>query len=384
MNEHAALRSNAIEYHETSSGTLMGELLRKFWQPVALSQDVGERAVLKIRILSEDLTVYRGESGKPYVVGGRCAHRCTVLHTGIVQGEQISCMYHGWRYDGTGLCTDIPSEKAPRAKAIRIAGYPAIEYGGLIFAFMGNGEPPEFDLPRKPEFEREDRMVFPKREMWDCNWFQQVENSMDAVHLSFAHMWGATGQFGTAISGGGEIPQLEYEETGSGVRQTATRSNGNVRVSDWTFPNNNHIVAPGPDRNSSWGHVSVWAVPIDDTHTMRFRLYSVERPNDETVARIKRDLTFEPADVAEKLFSGDLTGLSEQSVVSAQDYVAVRGQGEIFDRSQEHLSPSDAGIMFLRKVFARELGALRDEMPGKRWERLSEAVSLSAPPPVKA
>ena len=102
-----------------------------------------------LRVLGEDLTLYRGEGGRPYLIGGRCAHRCTVLHTGVIQGDQIRCMYHGWRYDGTGLCTDIPAEQQPRTRPIKIAGYPVHEYCGVVFAYLGEQPVPTFDLPRK-------------------------------------------------------------------------------------------------------------------------------------------------------------------------------------------------------------------------------------------
>ena len=121
--------------HETGAGTPMGKLLRSFWQPVGA---VGEIAPGKARrcACSAKTSRFIAVSGKPYLIGGRCAHRCTVLHTGWVQGEEIRCMYHGWRYDGTGQCTEMPAE-APRLKPVGIAGYPVHEYGGLIFAYMG-------------------------------------------------------------------------------------------------------------------------------------------------------------------------------------------------------------------------------------------------------
>src|SRR5262245_9789319 len=86
--------------HQTGADTLMGQLLRKFWQPVALSTDLKAGTACPIRVLGENLTLYRGKSGRPYLIGGRCAHRCSVLHTGVIDDEQIRCMYHGWRYSG--------------------------------------------------------------------------------------------------------------------------------------------------------------------------------------------------------------------------------------------------------------------------------------------
>ncbi len=382
MTIEAQAGAGIADLHCTSADTLMGRLLRQFWHPVALSRDLNAGSARPVRVLSEDLTLYRGKSGAPHLVGGHCAHRCTVLHTGIVEQEEIRCMYHGWRYDSDGVCTEIPAEKRERQKPPHIVGYPAHEYAGLIFAYLGKAPAPAFELPRKEVLEDSKRHVFAKREIWDCNWFQQVENSMDAVHLSFAHMWGVAGQFGSRISGGGEIPELAYSETTSGVRQVATRSNGNVRTSDWTFPNNNHVVAAGPNKDDPWAHISAWPVPVDDTHTMRFTLYSVEETDPDKLALLEAgyDLDYDPADHAARLFVGDLTGISEPGLVSAQDYVAVAGQGAIVDRAAENLSSSDAGIVFLRRVFMRELDALRLGHPTKNWARLTEAIHLKAPP----
>jgi 5,5'-dehydrodivanillate O-demethylase len=362
----------------------MGKLLRKFWHPVALSDDIGTGAARLVRVLGEDLTLYRGESGKAYLVGGRCAHRCTALHTGWVKDEQIQCMYHGWRYDGMGACTQIPAEKRPRTVPIRIAGYPVHEYCGLIFAYLGSDPVPEFDLPRKDVLEDPKRLVFAKREVWNCNWFAHVENSLDAVHVSFAHMWGAVGQFGSMISAGA-LPDLEYSETSSGIRQIATRSKDNVRISDWTFPNNNHVVTPGPEKDGPWAHISAWPVPVDDMSTMRFTLYAIDMPEPDRIDAIKAryELGYDPEDHCDKLFRGDLDGIGEFALISAQDYVAIKGQGTICDRTKENLSSSDAGVLFLRRIFLRELEAIRRNQPTKHWSRLQEAVHLP-PPPVQA
>src|SRR5262249_19197965 len=152
-------------------------------------------------------------------------------------------MYHGWLYDGTGQCIEMPADKGARTDHVKIKGYPTHEYAGLVFAYMGEGSAPAFDLPRKAVLESADRNVYAGLQVWDCNWFQQVENSMDSVHIAFAHTWGAVSRFQEEISTA--IPELEYLETSSGIRQIATRSKNNVRISDWTFPNNNRIVTPG-------------------------------------------------------------------------------------------------------------------------------------------
>jgi 5,5'-dehydrodivanillate O-demethylase len=362
----------------------MGKLLRKFWHPIALSEELANGKARAVRVLGEDLTLYRGEGGEPHLVGGRCAHRCTVLHTGVVQGDQIRCMYHGWRYDGTGLCTEIPAEKQPRTRPIRIAGYPVHEYCGLVFAYLGEAPAPAFDLPRKHALEEPGRAIIAHKSIWDCNWFQHVENSLDAVHVSFAHLWSRAGEFGSSVTA--SIPDLTYSETSAGIRQVATRPNNNVRVSDWTFPNNNHVVAPGPDKGGPWAHISAWPVPVDDSSTMRFVLNAIDVSDPGKVEELKQkyDLDYNPADHYDELFhDGVVEGVHEFGLLNAQDYVAVRGQGIICDRSQENLSTSDAGVAFLRRIFLRELEAIRQGRPTKQWTRLEEAQHLP-PPPVQA
>ena len=136
---------------------------------------------------------------------------------------------------GSGQCTEAPAEGPNAAARIKIAGYPVHEYCGLIFAYMGDGAAPEFDLPRKEAFEQPNLLVYARIQVWPCNWFQMIENSLDAVHVSFVHLAGKVGPFGEAVTAA--IPKLEYSETDAGIRQIARRSEANVRISDWTFPN---------------------------------------------------------------------------------------------------------------------------------------------------
>ena len=182
---HGQLAEKMMQLSETSAGTPMGELLRRFWHPIAVSADVAPGKAKKVRLLSEDLTLYRSEAGNAHLVAGRCAHRLTMLHTGWIEGEEIRCMYHGWKFDGEGKCVDRPAEKNCRETNIRIAAYPVKEYCGLVFAYLGEGEPPEFDLPRSACFEREDVMLFQRKQIWPCSWLQNVENSLDAAHVEF-------------------------------------------------------------------------------------------------------------------------------------------------------------------------------------------------------
>ena len=364
---------------QTSRDTPMGKLLRTFWQPVARSQTLAVGKAQPLRVLGEDLTLYRGASGKPYLVGGRCPHRLTLLHSGWVQGEDIRCMYHGWKFNGAGACIERPAEGDAGPAACRIAGYPLYEYCGLVFAYMGEGAAPEFQLPRKDAFERENNLLFTRAETWPCNWFQQIENSLDAVHVSFVHHWGEVGTFGDAVAA--TIPQLEYVETDAGIRQTATRSKTSKRVSDWTFPNNNHISQPGLVPDDPWIDVGIWMTPVDDTHTTRFILYSIPKKNAEADGRITRYFEefgdYNPADFHDELFIHKQVPKDKlMQLTSAQDYVAAVGQGTIVDRASERLGKSDLGVAFLRRTFWRELDAIHEGRPTKAWRKLDHATDM--------
>ncbi len=379
-------------FTQTSKGTPMGDFLRRFWQPVAAVAEVSKGGAIPIRLLSEDLTLYRGESGNPHVVAARCAHRLNLLHTGWVEDEQIRCMYHGWMYNGTGQCVEMPAEDASFAPKIKIAGYPTQEYSGLIFVYMGEGEPPEFDLPRNEELERPENIRWINNNTWPCNWFQSVENSLDAAHVSFVHRWGKLGAFGGAVTD--LLPKLEYVETEAGIRQTAIRSETNVRISDWTFPNHNHIVVPGLDAKDPWTHTIPWMVPMDDEHMLRIAFQS-SRVQGAGAERLKEYLlthgyeatetanlyfgkdSYNPADHREELFrKRAVPEPRTNELTAAQDYVAQVGQGSIVDRSVEHLGQSDAGVILLRKIFERELSAMGAGRPCKQWKRQTNPLEL--------
>jgi 5,5'-dehydrodivanillate O-demethylase len=217
------------------------------------------------------------------------------------------------------------------------------------------------------------------KSVWDCNWFQHVENSLDAVHVSFAHLWGSVGQFGSLVTA--SVPELSYSETNAGIRQVATRPNNNVRISDWTFPNNNHVVAPVPEKDDPWVHVSAWPTPVDDFNTMRFVIVSLETDDPVKVERIKAqyDLDYSPADHYDELFHRGYFGVQNSACRTRRTTWQAR-PGRHHDRSQENLSTSDAGVAFLRRIMLRELEAIRQGRPTKQWTRLQHAEHLEAPP----
>ena len=363
----------------TQQGTEMGDLLRQFWHPIALSEQVKPGKAVTIKMFGEELAFYRGEGGEPHLVGNRCAHRCSALHTGWVEGDDIRCIYHGWKYDSNGQCIEIPSESNELAATVKISGYCVHEYGGLLFAYLGEGEPPEFNLPRKDCFEEADRLLFARHQIWPAHWLQQVENSLDALHVSFVHQKGKVGNFGEAVTPA--IPELDYFETDAGIRQVATRSATNVRVSDWTFPNNNHILIPSAFRDGPWVDLGIWIVPIDNHTTSRFQLYSVPSVSSEEDERMcnhfEKYQSYTPIEHHDELLHEQI--FPEEvflELTNAQDYVAAVGQGSVVDRSLERLVKSDLGVALVRRLLFREMDAVKSGNSPKNWKRLSEEIDL--------
>ena len=231
-----------------------------------------------MRVLGEDLTVYRDEASRVRVVGGRCAHRGTFLHTGWVEGDCIRCFYHGWKFDPTGACVEQPAEQAGFATAAHIAAYHGEEYAGLVFVYLGPGDPPA--LPRYPELDAPGvKVVAGIRPPgpWPMNYFQALENNVDPVHLSFVHR--ATEPFTR------EVPEVRAERVAQGISMTAIRG-GVARSTTYWFPQMIQLplyLIPGDRTEFAFFN---WVVPVDDTHTVFVAATAI--PEDLADARAAR------------------------------------------------------------------------------------------------
>jgi phenylpropionate dioxygenase-like ring-hydroxylating dioxygenase large terminal subunit len=310
------------EFVETGPGTPAGVYLRSFWQPVALSEEIG-RGLHRLTILNEDLVAYRdGEAVRLLV--NRCAHRGTFLHTGRIRDGRLQCCYHGWTYDGTGQCVEQPCEPSDStfAARIRIAAYPTHEIRGLVFAFMGEGSPPPH--PQIEQWEREDGVHKANVVRWNCHYFQCLENNPDPQHTAFVHPsmqhWVKS------------VPKLEMEETDYGIYMRSTRGSY-VRHTYFRLPNILTFT------NEYWRPpttVTSWIVPVDDTHALTFRSFFTPTPN--LLIRLKVHLAW-------RLLNGRLERIVDE------DKAAQEGQGTIADRTDEHLATSDRGVIILRRRF---------------------------------
>jgi 5,5'-dehydrodivanillate O-demethylase len=272
----------------------------------------------------------------------------------------------------------MPAEDPSFPPKVKILSYPALEYRGLIFTYMGDGAPPPF--PRKAELDRAYGVKWTEQRVWLCNWVQRIENSVDAVHVSFVHRESDFGQAVTPV-----VPTLEFEETDWGIRQVARRSAQNARVSEIHFPNCNHIVTPMIPGAHPWVDLFNWFVPIDDETSALFSSRCAPLRGEaarQFEADLSAHLDYNPIVDEAALFDRRLRPEDTPDVVSAQDYLAQVGQGRIADRTQERLGRSDAGVILLRRIYRREMEALRDGRPPKAWRARSEFARLPVPPGV--
>jgi 5,5'-dehydrodivanillate O-demethylase len=298
----------------------------------------------------------------------RCAHRGTQLSTGWVEGDAIRCFYHGWKYDGSGQCIEQPAEDAGFCQKIRVGSYPVQEYLGLIFAYLGDGEPPE--LPRWPEFESGPTQAFSS--MWPCNWFHAWENAADNVHGAFVHR-PRMESYGLA-----DVPVISGGETDYGLIQIATRKR-HRRILHLFMPNIGFRTPWSPPKNQLEGDAGVaWNVPRDDEHVLWFGVDLLSQPDSKKVmtARPKTDDDWiKESEIAEQILAGELrfSDIADPDLATRaniEDYVAQVGQGVYAVRDErEHLGRSDVLLIQLRKVFQRELRALAEGGCLKQWHR---------------
>jgi len=367
------------EFVHTGPGTLAGRFLRRFWQPVGCSHELGAGQALPIRIMDEEFTLYRGASGSAYLVGNRCAHRGTQLSAGWVEGECIRCFYHGWKYDGSGQCVEQPAEAESFAQKVRIAGYPVQEYIGLIFAYLGEGEPPP--LPRYPKFEDPDISLDVAGLRRICNYFNNIENSLDNAHVRFVHRRHRDAAQDLVVLGD---PIISVEESDWGIRRYIKYPDGKDLTFFFGMPNINYINGQVVDPVIKRADVMVFKVPVDDENHIHFEVRAIPMTGEPGLAWIeeRRALRAKAEQDRPELVRAILAGKLRLSdvdpmridFVMLEDEIAQTGQGAIAVRGNEHLGRSDRGVFLLRKIWQRELRNLAEGRPVKQWVYRPEMV----------
>jgi 5,5'-dehydrodivanillate O-demethylase oxygenase subunit len=366
-----------FDFIHTGPETLAGRYMRMFWQPVYRSDDLKAGRAVPLRIMNEDLTLYRGNSGAPFVVGPRCAHRRTRLSVGRVEGDGIRCLYHGWKYDGGGRCVDQPAEPAGFAKNVRVASYPTREYLGLVFAYLGDGRQPE--LPRVAEFEAAGILEVETLAR-ACNYFNGLDNACDPLHVFFTHQDPRTKVDVRSIA-------ADESEFGLTIQTYRTRRIG-FRVIVFGMPNVVLRQLPPAERSeTSWREFASWSVPIDDEHHVSFTLTLIHLAGKKaerfrqrrarTIARMGTSTTAMAARVLAGEAVVDDPKAKVPDIVRLRDEVVLTAQGAIPDRENEHLGRSDTGVALLRRLWQRELAALAEGRQLKTWTRPAHLVATT-------
>jgi len=369
-------------------GTPMGELLRRYWQPVALCEELAPGGPPKpVKILGEDLVLFRDERGRPGLLALHCSHRGADLSYGRLEDGGLRCIYHGWLYDIQGRCLQQPGEPdgGRNRDSIRHTAYPCRDYGDFIFAYMGRSEPPL--LPAFENLAAPSSHRFIRKYYQECNFLQANEGNIDPIHLSFLHAQFDEGYWSSrdrhlpikgaestsmAMYKQDRVPTIETEVTDFGVRIFTTRKVGEgkiyLRVSNFILPNLCAVPGPmGPD-----GFNMNWHVPIDDGHHWKYMItFRRSGPLDREEHkrsfeaditpdyRLIRNLGNRFQQDREEMKQRTFSGIGPSFVV--HDAFATESQGAVQDRTSEHPGTTDQAIVAERKLLIR---AIRDLQEG--------------------
>lgn len=368
----------------TGRGTECGALLRRYWQPIALATEIETtRQIRPAKVLGQDLVLFRDEDGRLGLVDRDCPHRGADLAFGRLEDGGLRCLFHGWLFDVDGKCLDTPGEpKGSRlCERVSVRAYPVCERSGIIFGYLGEGEPPAF--PALDCFVAPDSHVFAFKGLMECNWLQALEVGLDPAHASFLHRFfedeQGTSSYGrqfraestnsdmpmTRVLREFESPDISVAKSDTGLQLMALRQiddeRMHVRVTNLLFPQ--AFVIP----MSSEMTITQWHVPIDDVNCYWYAIFtSFTHPMDKKSMREQREVLYELPDYRPRVgrhndygYSWDeqrratYTGMGED--INVHDQWAVESQGRIQDRTREHLGTTDKAIVAYRKMLLDQI-----------------------------
>lgn len=380
-------------------GTPGGRVLRHYWQPIALLEELdAKRPVRALRALGQDFVLFRDAAGKLGLLDRDCPHRGADLAFGRLEDGGLRCAFHGWLFDVTGACLDTPAEPegSTLCSRIRQRAYPVEERSGIVFAYLGEGEAPPF--PAFDCFAAPATHTFAFKGLIDCNWLQALEVGIDPAHASFLHRFfddgdaaEAYGKQFRATSDGSDLPmtyvlrefprpRIEVEATDYGLRLFALRAindaTTHVRVTNLVFPQ--AFVIP----MSAEMTITQWHMPVDDFSCYWIAIFtSFAGPIDHAAMRSQRLASYSLPDYlpkhgrhddygfdAEEQASATYTGMGED--INTHDQWAVESQGRIQDRTREHLASTDKAIAANRRLLLRAMAAVEE---GRRPALLQDA-----------
>ncbi len=345
------------ELTQTGPGTACGEYLRRYWHPVLMTNELGDAPKL-IKILGEELVIFKDQSGQYGLVHKKCPHRRASLEYGRCETKGIRCCYHGWVFDVDGSVLEIPGEPEDSKSAInvkakmRLGAYPVKEFKGLLFAYLG----PQSEMPAFPIYDAFDipgMTMTPYAAPFSCNWIQVLDAIVDPVHTAFLHQ----SQFS---DGFGELGEIEfYERDKIRFLGTATRRVGDniwVRVNELILPNFTQagaaFAADGTEeRFFGRSAFTRWVVPVDDEHCIAFAWGNFGERGDPHEWNTSEGMQLiEQGELIDRTY--------EQKQASPGDVEAVEGMGAISDHEKEYLVSGDRGVAMYRrqiKKFCRNL-----------------------------
>jgi 5,5'-dehydrodivanillate O-demethylase len=337
-------------------GTPMGELLRRYWLPLAASSDLAPGRAQPARVLGEDLVLFRDTRGRAGLLEAACPHRGASLAYGRVDHEGVRCPYHGWKFDAAGACLELPTEPTDSilCRSVRARAHPVEELGGLVFAYLGPAPAPL--LPRWDLFVWEGVLRDVGHALLPCNWLQIMENSVDPHHIEWlhghhlAHVRGQQGRSQPTHYRRRHV-KIGFEVFEHGIIKRRVLEGGSEEDEDWrvghplVFP---LMLRVGAHRQ----HRFQFRVPVDDTHT-RIWWYACYRPPEGVAVPPQKEVP------SYEVPWRDERGEFLLDFVDGQDIMAWVTQGAIADRTRERLGAADRGIALYRRLLLEQLERVR-------------------------
>lgn len=357
----------------TDAGTPMGQLIRRYWIPALLSEEIPapDCPPARVRLMGEDLVAFRDSQGRIGLIGEHCAHRGTSLFFARNEECGLRCVYHGWKYDVEGNVLETPAEPTGSdfGKKLRHIAYPTHEANGVIYAYLGARE----QMPLFPSYEWTQvpvEFTYVTKCLLECNYLQGLEGECDSSHLSFLHR-AFTNERNQPLYKSDTSPFYETEETDFGVRLIATRNfDGQhyIRFSAFVMPVYGCVPAGRPT-NEVEGYEIHTYVPADDTHCWRYDIgFRRDRAvrDDEIHRRKQINPDFSKVRNARNNYLQDRHKQKTLNFTGIEDFLnhdacATESMGAIFDRTKEHLGVSDKAVIAVRKYL---LTAVKDLQNG--------------------
>ena len=365
---------------EVGRGTPMGELMRRYWQPIGAAVDLENKWTKRVRLLGEDLVIFKDRQGRLGLIAEQCPHRRASFAHGIPTENGIRCPYHGWEYNAQGKCIHQPNEQDKCAFRDKVStdAYPIEEMGGMLFAYMG--PQPQPLLPRWDGFVAEGTIRIMGRTILPINWLQIMENSLDPVHTEWLH--GHHYEFlkeqeGVKVAISTRHLKIDFKEFEYGMTKHRLLEGHSEDGDDWkighpiVFPN---MLAVGNGDEKSRYYSFQMRVPVDDTHTLHLWFNAYVPPKGVEV----------PKHLLEKVHTYEVPFVDEQGEyivdnVDGQDMMAWISQGPIADRSLENLGSTDKGVVMYRRMLKREMQKVQagiDPMGMVRDSSRNERIDL--------